>query len=79
MVTTNVAGDSVTLRVVGPFNGETVRELEHHWQQAQDGKSQIQMDLSSAYDMDPEARRLIAEMFANGVELLIFARPNYVQ
>ncbi len=79
MVTTNVAGDSVTLRVVGPLKGASVRELERQWHKAQGNNFQIQMDLCSAYDMDGEARKLIAEMFANGVELLITARPTYVQ
>jgi len=79
MVTTNVAGDSVTLRVIGPLKGATVRELERQWHKAQGGNSQIQMDLCGAYDMDGEARNLVAEMFANGVELLINTRPTCVQ
>ncbi len=79
MVTTNVAGDAVTLRVVGPLKGATVRELERQWHKAQGNSSDIRMDLCSAYDIDPEAKSLIAEMFANGVELVINARPLDVQ
>jgi ABC-type transporter Mla MlaB component len=79
MVTTNVAGDSVTLRVIGPLKGDAVRELERQWHRAQDNNSQIQMDLCAAYDIDGEAKSLLAEMFASGVELLINTRPQYVQ
>ncbi len=79
MVTTNVAGDSVILRVIGPLKGTTVRELERQWHKAQGNSSDIRMDLCSAYDIDPEAKTLIAEMFANGVELLISAHPLRVQ
>jgi ABC-type transporter Mla MlaB component len=79
MVTTNVAGDSVTLRVVGPLRGTTVRELERQWHRAQANNTQIQMDLCSAYDIDVTAKDLLAEMFASGVELLIHARPQHVQ
>ena len=79
MVTTNVAGDSVTLRVVGPLKGAAVRDLERQWHKAQGNTADIRMDLCSAYDIDPEAKSLIAEMFANGVELVITARPLHVQ
>ncbi len=79
MVTTNVAGDSVTLRVVGPLKGSAVLELERQWHKAQGNSIDIRMDLCAAYDIDPEAKTLIAEMFASGVELLINARPLVVQ
>jgi len=79
MVTTNVAGDAVTLRVVGPLKGSAVRELERQWQKAQGNGSPVQMDLCGAYEIDKEGKALIAEMFASGVELLIQARRLPVQ
>jgi ABC-type transporter Mla MlaB component len=79
MVTTNVAGDAVTLRVVGPLKGSAVRELERQWHKAQGNSSSVQMDLCGAYDIDGEGKALIAEMFASGVELLISARPLPIQ
>jgi ABC-type transporter Mla MlaB component len=79
MVTTNVAGDAVTLRVVGPLKGSAVRELERQWHKAQGNNSSVQMDLCGAYDIDGEGKALIAEMFASGVELLITARPLPIQ
>jgi hypothetical protein len=71
MITTKAAGDSVTFRIDGALEGEWVNELERRWRHMRDGSSSFQLDLCRADTIDDSGKTLIAEMFANGVEIVV--------
>lgn len=79
MVSKEVNGDVVTLRVQGALTGPSVMHLEQFWRKTR-GKKECQVDLRAAHDIDAQGRSLISEMFADGVELVIGThRPVRVQ
>ncbi len=79
MVSKEVNGDVVTLRVQGPLKGASVEHLEQFWRKTR-GKKECQVDLRAANEIDSHGRSLISEMFANGVELVVGTRrPGRVQ
>jgi len=80
MITTSTGRDSITLQVVGEFNGEWVQELERRWRKARTEGPSVRVDLCGAHEIDGQARNLIAEMFADGVELVVGpCHPRRVQ
>jgi ABC-type transporter Mla MlaB component len=79
VVSQEVNGDVVTLRVEGALTGAAVDSLEQFWRRARVQK-QCQVDLRAAHEIDAQGRSLISEMFANGVELVIGSnRPVRLQ
>ncbi len=79
MVSKEVNGDLVTLRVMGSLTGASVVELERFWRRSS-AKKQCQVDLRLAHEIDAQGRVLISEMFASGVELVVGAqRPTRLQ
>ena len=80
MIITKAAGDSVTFRVDGALEGEWVDELERRWRRMRGSSASIQLDLCRADSIDNSGKTLIAEMFANGVEVVVATRnPLRVQ
>lgn len=79
MVSKEVNGDVVTLRVEGPLTGAAVESLQQFWQRAR-VKKQCQIDLRAAHEIDAQGRLLISEMFADGVDLVVGTHgPTRVQ
>jgi ABC-type transporter Mla MlaB component len=79
VVSKEINGDVVTLRVEGPLTGATVEHLEQFWRKAR-GKKECQIDLRAAHEIDAQGRSLISEMFAAGVDLVIgMNRPTRLQ
>ena len=75
MIITKSAGDSVTFRIDGALEGEWVDELERRWRRMRNGITSIQLDLCRANSIDNSGKNLIAEMFANGVEVVVATKP----
>lgn len=71
MITTKTAGDSVTFLIEGALEGEWVGELERRWRHMRDSRPCIQLDLCRAGSIDDSGKNLIAQMFADGVELVV--------
>ncbi len=71
MITTKAAGDSVTFRIEGSLEGDWVEELERRWRKLRNSRSSVQLDLCHAGNIDNSGKTLIAEMFADGVEVVI--------
>jgi ABC-type transporter Mla MlaB component len=79
VVSKEVNGDVITLRVQGSLTGSSVEHLEQFWRKAR-GKKECHIDLRAAHEIDSQGRSLISEMFADGVELVIGThRPARVQ
>ena len=79
MITTKATGDSVTFQIEGALEGEWVDELGRRWRKLRDFQF-VQLDLCRAVSIDPPGKNLIAEMFANGVEVVVRTKnPNNVQ
>ena len=79
MVSKEVNGDLVTLRVMGSLSGASVGQLERFWRR-NSVRKHYQVDLRAAHEIDAQGRTLISEMFASGVELVIGThRPGRVQ
>ena len=79
MVSKEVNGDVVTLRVQGSLTGASVEHLEQFWRKTR-GKKECHVDLRCAHEIDAGGRSLISEMFADGVELVIGTqRPSRLQ
>ncbi len=76
MVKTSNCGEETTLEVVGALTGDAVEKLERSWREA---AGRCRLDLRSAADIDEPGKRLIAEMFASGVELVIAAHAARIQ
>ena len=74
MISKEVHGDVVMLRVQGALTGATVTNLEQVWRKAR-GKKECFVDLRAAHEIDAQGRSLISEMFADGVELVVGTRP----
>ena len=70
MVSKEVNGDVVTLRVQGSLTGASVEHLEQFWRKAR-GRKECHIDLRAAHEIDAQGRSLISEMFAEGVELVV--------
>ncbi len=70
VVSKEVNGDLVTLRVMGSLTGASVMQLERFWRRSAE-KKQCQIDLRLAHEIDAQGRVLISEMFASGVELVV--------
>ena len=79
MVSKEVNGDLVTLRVQGSLTGPAVEHLQKCWRGTR-GKKEFQVDLRAAHEIDAQGRLLISEMFADGVELVVGThRPSRIQ
>ncbi len=79
MVSKEVSGELVTLRVMGSLTGASVKELERQWRRSSVDK-QCQVDLRLAHEIDSQGRDLISEMFICGVELMVGPhRPDRLQ
>ncbi|HZQ70351.1 MAG TPA: hypothetical protein VFA68_17625 [Terriglobales bacterium] len=76
MITTKAAGDSVTFQIDGALEGDSVGELERRWRQVCKTGPYIQLDLCRAANIDEPGKSLIAEMFANGVEVVVGCKPT---
>jgi hypothetical protein len=76
MITTKSAGDSITFRIEGPLEGEWVDELERRWRRMRDSRPFIQLDLCGAASIDNSGKDLIAQMFADGVEVVVPTRHS---
>lgn len=76
MVRVNMTGEETTLQVVGMLRGEAVQKLERSWRNT---NGPCRLDLRSANDIDELGKKLIGEMFASGVELVIGVHPPRVQ
>jgi hypothetical protein len=80
VITKCETGEGVVLRVFGSLTGSSVRELERRWREAKQRDGVVQVDLCATEEIDSDARVLIGEMFANGVELFVGARgPHRIQ
>jgi hypothetical protein len=71
MITTKAAGDSVTFRIEGALEGEWVDELERRLRRMRDSRPFIQLDLCRTASIDNSGKNLIAQMFADGVEVVV--------
>lgn len=71
MITTKAAGDSVTFRIEGALEGEWVEELERRWRRMRNSRPFIQLDLCGTQTIDNSGKDLIAQMFADGVEVVV--------
>ena len=70
----------MTFRIDGALEGEWVDELERRWRKMRDSRSIIQLDLCHAASIDDYGKTLIAEMFANGVEVVVGTKnPERIQ
>lgn len=79
MISKEVNGEVVTLRVMGALTGASVEHLERFWRKTR-GKKECLIDLRAAHEIDAQGRNLISEMFADGVELVIGThRPARLQ
>lgn len=76
MVKVDTAGGQTTLEVVGVLEGEAVETLERSWRNA---AGPCRLDLRNAPVIDDLGKKLIAEMFASGVELVIGGHSTRVQ
>jgi hypothetical protein len=76
VVKVNMTGEETTLQVVGILKGEAVQKLEESWRNS---SGPCRLDLRCANDIDELGKKLIAEMFASGVELVIGVHPARVQ
>jgi hypothetical protein len=63
-----------TIRVEGVFTAESARRLESLWHQHRASGEDFRLDLCDAYKIDDEGKRLIGEMFADGVEIVVRSR-----
>lgn len=80
MIITKAAGDSVTFTIDGALEGDWVNELERRWRHMRTASSFFQLDLCRAVNIDDLGKNLIAEMFANGVEVVVGSkRPQRLQ
>jgi hypothetical protein len=80
MIITKSAGDSVTFSIDGALEGEWVDELERRWRRMRNSSTSFQLDLCHANSIDNSGKNLIAEMFANGVEVVVASKqPRRVQ
>lgn len=80
MIITKAEGDSVTFTIDGALEGDWVSELERRWRHMRNASSSFQLDLCRAAKIDDSGKNLIAEMFANGVEVVVATkRPKRLQ
>jgi ABC-type transporter Mla MlaB component len=67
-------GHTTTLVLTGTLTADDLPELEHWWKKAR-SQGAVQVDLCDVGDIHPDAKALLATMFAEGVCLEVAAHP----
>jgi ABC-type transporter Mla MlaB component len=70
-------GGALTLRVHGELTQESVCALECCWRKQRASCENVRLDLCDATVIDESGKRLVGQMFAEGVELVVRShRPH---
>jgi|GraSoiStandDraft_60_1057301.scaffolds.fasta_scaffold246127_2 ABC-type transporter Mla MlaB component len=73
-IDTQAAGDHTTIQLQGELQGHAVEQLEREWRHQESKGTFLQVNLCRVQHIDDCGKKLLREMFCEGVGLIIGPR-----